>query len=186
MDQQLIQKLGQGLYQAAKTRKSMAVISKAYPEFSMDPATLVFVNASDSVIYILYSLILFSCGKWGFMKKTYGTYKELDKRAHQYANSSEVYNPDEDITVSSEETAVVIGAAVGIVGLGMWLGEVTGVLSLIYYVGLAVLVANVTPIKKYKINDKIGTWLFCMFMVAIGASAPITALLTAPREVIFA
>lgn len=38
MNQQLIQKLGQGLYQAAKTRKSMAVISKAYPEFSIEDA----------------------------------------------------------------------------------------------------------------------------------------------------
>lgn len=148
----------------------------------MDPGTLVFVNASDSVIYIFYSLILFSCGKWAFMKKHYGSYRVLDKRAAKY--EEEVYNPNEDIKVSSEETAVVLGAAIGIVGLGQWLGEITGILALIFYVAIAVIVANVTPVKKYKINDKIGTWLFCMFMVAIGACAPISVLLSAPKTVV--
>lgn len=149
---------------------------------NMDPGTLVFVNASDSVIYIIYSLILFSCGKWAFMKKHYGSYKELDKRAAKY--EAEEYNPDEDIKVSSEETAVVIGAAIGIVALGQWLGEITGLLALIFYVAIAVIVANVTPVKKYKINDKIGTWLFCMFMVAIGACAPVRVLAEAPKTVV--
>lgn len=149
----------------------------------MDPGTLVFVNASDSVIYILYSLVVFSCGKWTFMKKHYGSYKVLDKRAGRY--EAEPYNPDEDIKVSSEETAVVLGASIGIVALGQWLGELTGILAMIFYVAFAVIVANVTPIKKYKINDKIGTWLFCMFMVAIGACAPISVLASAPKTVVF-
>lgn len=150
---------------------------------NLDAGTLVFVNASDSVIYIFYSLILFQCGKWAFMKKKYRSYKDL-KNTGLADTSMEQYNPDDDIKVSSEETAVVLGAAIGIVALGQWLGEVTGILSLIFYVAIAVLIANVTPIKKYKINDKIGTWLFCMFMVAIGACAPFSVLASAPKAVV--
>lgn len=150
---------------------------------NMDSGTLVFVNASDSVIYIIYSLILFQCGKWAFVEKHYRSYKSL-ANASSADVSLEAYNPDAEIKVSSEETAVVLGAAIGIVALGQWLGELTGVLSLIFYVALAVIIANVTPIKKYKINDKIGTWLFCMFMVAIGASAPVSALISAPKSVV--
>ena len=68
--------------------------------------------------------------------------------------------------------------------MGQWLGEITGLLALIFYVAIAVIVANVTPVKKYKINDKIGTWLFCMFMVAIGACAPVRVLAEAPKTVV--
>lgn len=150
---------------------------------NMDAGTLVFVNASDSVIYIFYSLVLFQCGKWTFMKKHYRSYKDL-KNTGLSDTSLEEYNPDADIKVSSEETAVVLGASIGIVALGQWLESLTGVLAMIFYVAIAVIVANVTPIKKYKINDKIGTWLFCMFMVAIGACAPFSLLANAPKAVV--
>ena len=150
----------------------------------LSDASYAFFNAATAIVWVLYSFAAFMFGNTPVPKflrsyknsnEKFGFTQEENAKALQEMSATEY-------SVNISEVAVVIGVAVAIAGIGNWLGEITGIYSIVFYATLGVLVANFTPIKKYKVNDHLATVIFTMYMVTIGCSAHWSMLLTMPWQ----
>lgn len=144
--------------------------------------TMGYFMAATAIPWVAYSILSYMVDKTPIPKflvsyKDVETGMKLSKEEHEAAlkemNSKEV-------KIDINETAVVIGAAVAIAGVGNWLGEITGFYSIIFYATIGILVANFTPIHKYVVNDYLSTLIFAMFMFKTGCGAHISKLASVP------
>ncbi len=134
---------------------------------------MAFFNAAAAVPWVLYSLASYMVGR-SPIPKFLRSYKDSESGitlSQEEAALAREKLDRKEVLLNINETAIVIGAAVFIVGIGQWLGEVTGFYSIVFYATIGILVANFTPIRKFVINDYLATFIFTMYMVTCGIGA---------------
>ena len=60
--------------------------------------------------------------------------------------------------------------------LGNFLGELTGFYSIVFYAGIAVVIANFTKIGKFKISEDLASFMFGMYIFSLGANATLASI----------
>lgn len=159
---------------------NMQTLGVLVAQLGLSPEMTAAISASQAVYFVLYSIVMLSLYKFGWFKNFFKSYKDLGKTGIQVDGDIDIDidNPNKDFKVNPSEVAILGGAAIVIIWVGDLLGSLTGWLSMIFYVTIAIVLANTTKISKFKVNDSIGVWLFNMFMVSVGAGAKITTLMT--------
>ncbi len=133
------------------------------------------ISASQAVYFVIYSVVVLAIARFKGFKKHFVSYTDMGNSGVSLA---ETYM-DETVTefnVGLSEVAILGGSAIVVLWIGNVLGALTGVLSMIFYVTIAIILANTTKISKCKLSDTWGIWFFNMFMVSVGAGAKISIL----------
>lgn len=134
---------------------------------------MAFFNAAAAVPWVIYSLGCYMVGR-SPIPKFLRSYTDSDSGitlSEQEQAEARAHLDRKEVLLNINETAIVIGAAVLIVGVGQWLGAVTNFYSIVFYATFGILVANFTPIRKFVINDYLATFIFTMYMVTCGIGA---------------
>ncbi len=156
--------------------QTLAIIAS---QLGMSEAMTAAISASQAVWFVIYSVIILAIARFGWFNKLFKHYTDmpeyakmakLEERPGDEVNE-EMYT---NFTCGHSEVAVLGGVALLILGIGYWLGGLTGWLPMIFYVTIAIIVANTTKISKMKLSDSWGVWFFNMFMVSTGAGAKIS------------
>ena len=143
-----------------------------------------FFNAAAAVPWVIYSLGAYMVGRSPipkFLRSYIDSSSGITLSEAEQAEAREKLSRKE-VMLNINETAIVIGAAVLITGIGQWLGTVTGFYSIVFYATLGILVANFTPIRKFVINDYLATFIFTLYMVTCGIGAHYTTLAKLPWQ----
>lgn len=157
---------------------NMQTLGLMASQLNVDNWLVMAVSAAQTICFVLYSLVTFKICDLPFIKKHFVSYRNVDSGI----SLEETYgNYDDDagektIPVSRDEIPVLFGASLLTIWIGNLLGNLTGWLPMIFYVAIAVILANFTKISKYKINDNVGVWLFNIYMVSLGTSADLKTL----------
>ena len=134
---------------------------------------MAFFNAAAAVPWVIYSLGCYMVGR-SPIPKFLRSYKDsstgITLTEEEQAEARAKLDRKE-VLININETAIVIGAAVLIVGVGQWLGKVTGFYSIVFYATIGILVSNFTPIRKFVVNDYLATFIFTFYMVTCGIGA---------------
>lgn len=69
-----------------------------------------------------------------------------------------------------------MGAGMAVAALGNFLGELTGFYSIVFYAGIAVVIANFTKIGKFKISEDLASFMFGMYIFSLGANATLASI----------
>lgn len=145
---------------------------------------MTFFTAATAIPWVAYSLLAYMVGK-SFIPRFLGSYKNMDTGMkltdEEHAAALEKLNRKE-VMLNINETAVVLGAAVAIAGVGNWLGQVTGFYAIVFYATIGILVANFTPIHKYVANDYLATLIFAMYMFKTGCGAHWSKIASVPWQ----
>lgn len=141
--------------------------------FGISGADLTMYCAAFTFPWILYSMLCYMVNK-SPIPKVFRSYKDSESgititKEEQAQALLKLQSKEAKIHVN--ETAIVLGAAVAICGVGNWLGEVTGIYSIIFYATIGILVANFTPIHKCVVNDYLANLIFVMYMFTVGCTA---------------
>lgn len=134
---------------------------------------MAFFNAAAAVPWVIYSLGCYMVGHSPipkFLRSYTDSGSGITLSEEEQREAREKLDRKE-VLLNINETAIVIGAAVLIVGVGQWLGTVTGFYSIVFYATMGILVANFTPIRKFIINDYLATFIFTLYMVTCGIGA---------------
>jgi uncharacterized membrane protein len=139
---------------------------------------VVAISAAQTIAFALYSILTFKILDFKFMKKNFRSYRDSASDI-SLTEKYDKYSDDESakvIPVQPNEIAILFGCAIVTIWLGNVLAGITGIYAMLFYVIIAVILANFTPISKYKINDTIGTWMFNIYMVYLGTCAKFSVL----------
>lgn len=157
---------------------NMQTLGLMASQLEVDSWLVMAVSASQTICFVLYSLLTFKICDIPFIKKNFVSYRNVDSGI---ALNETYGNYDDDagekaIPVTRDEIPILFGASLLTIWIGNLLGDLTGWLPMIFYVAIAVVLANFTKISKFKINDNIGVWLFNIYMVSLGTSADLKTL----------
>lgn len=139
---------------------------------------IVAISAAQTIAFALYSILAFKICNFGFVRKGFKSYRDV-KSDIALTETYDKYSDDESakiIPVQPNEIAILFGCAIGTIWIGNVLSEITGIYAMLFYVIIAVILANFTGISKYKINDAVGTWIFNIYMVYLGTCAKFSVL----------
>ena len=139
---------------------------------------MAFFNAAAAIPWVFYSLGCYMVGRSPIPKflRSYKDSKSGIALTEEENAEARARMERTEVMLNINETAIVIGVAVFVVGFGEWLGGITGIYPIIIYAALGVIIANFTPIRKFVINDYLATFLFTMYMVTCGIGAHWTTL----------
>lgn len=139
------------------------------------------INAADVILFFFWMIFLVSAGKWQWLKSQYIPLKkedieiELSKDIDNIAKASGIVN----------DAALALGIAIVVSAIGVYLGPLSHIPSIIITTTIMLIIANTTNIKQIAIANDLGNWLFMVFFVAIGAIAPIKDVIVAGFTVFF-
>lgn len=114
-----------------------------------------------------------------FFKKNFKSYKdEVTDMAlseeERLAYAEEMASKEKKVGII--DVAVVMGAGMAVAALGNFLGELTGFYSIVFYAGIAVVIANFTKIGKFKISEDLASFMFGMYIFSLGANATLASI----------
>ena len=158
---------------------NMQTLALMASNLGIDDNLVVAISAAQTIAFALYTILTFKICEFKFVKKGFVSYRNLGKTDISLTETYDKYSDDESahiIPVQPNEIAVLFGCALGTIYVGNLLAELTGIYAMLFYVIIAVLLANFTKISKYKINDTIGTWMFNIYMVYLGTCAKFSVL----------
>lgn len=150
----------------------------------MSSEMMAFFNAAAAIPWVFYSLGCYMVGRSPIPKflRSYKDSKSGIALTEEENAEARARMERTEVMLNINETAIVIGVAVFVVGFGEWLGGITGIYPIIIYAALGVIIANFTPIRKFVINDYLATFLFTMYMVTCGIGAHWTTLNRLPWQ----
>ena len=158
---------------------NFSTLSAVAASLGLQDGDLVVFSATGMIIWMVYSLAAFGIGKGKFLNNHFKSYKdEISDMAlteeERLAYAEEVKNKTK--TVGAVDVAVVMGAAMVIAAVGDFLGKVTGFYSIVFYAGIAIIVANFTKIGKFKVSQDIAAYMFGMYIFSLGANATLSSI----------
>jgi len=149
--------------------QTLAIISS---QLGMSEAITAAISASQAVWFVIYSIIVLAIARFGWFNKLFKHYTDMPEVIKVEGDiNEEMYT---DFTCGHSDVAVLGGVALVVLGAGYFLGDLTGWLPMIFYVTIAIIIANTTSISKRKLADSWGVWFFNFFMVSTGAGAKIS------------
>jgi len=157
---------------------NMQTFSGVAASIGLDGSETVLFSATGMIAWMIYSLTAFTCGRWVIIKK-FRSYKDGLDSGMEFTNTdnakdSVLNGKTKMITV--DEIAIVVGAAVAIAAVGSVIGNLLGIYPILIYAAIAVVIANFTPISKFKVSEDIGMLTFGMYIFSLGANATIANL----------
>lgn len=149
--------------------QTLAIISA---QLGMSEAMTAAISASQAVWFVIYSIIVLAVARFGWFNKLFKHYTDMPEVIKIEGDAEEEMYAD--FTCGHSDVAVLGGVALVVLGIGYFLGDLTGWLPMIFYVTIAIVIANTTNISKRKLADSWGVWFFNFFMVSTGAGAKIS------------
>ena len=158
---------------------NFSTLSGVAAALGLQDGDLVVFSATGMIIWMVYSLIAFDIGKSKFFKKNFKSYKdEVTDMAlseeERLAYAEEMASKEKKVGII--DVAVVMGAGMAVAALGNFLGELTGFYSIVFYAGIAVVIANFTKIGKFKISEDLASFMFGMYIFSLGANATLASI----------
>ena len=149
--------------------QTLAIISS---QLGMSEAMTAAISASQAVWFVIYSIIVLAIARFAWFNKLFKHYTDMPEVIKVEGDvEEEMYT---DFTCGHSDVAVLGGVALVVLGIGYFLGNLTGWLPMIFYVTIAIIIANTTKISKRKLADSWGVWFFNFFMVSTGAGAKLS------------
>lgn len=158
---------------------NFSTLSGVAAALGLQDGDLVVFSATGMIIWMVYSLIAFDIGKSKFFKKNFKSYRdEVTDMAlseeERLAYAEEMASKEKKVGII--DVAVVMGAGMAVAALGNFLGELTGFYSIVFYAGIAVVIANFTKIGKFKISEDLASFMFGMYIFSLGANATLASI----------
>lgn len=152
--------------------QTLAIISS---QLGMSAEMTAAISASQAVWFVIYSVIILAIARFGWFNKLFKHYTDMPEFAKlatiEGDADEEMYA---DFTCGHSDVAILGGVALVVLAIGYALGDLTGWLPMIFYVTIAIVIANTTKISKRKLADSWGVWFFNFFMVSTGAGAKLS------------
>lgn len=158
---------------------NFSTLSGVAAALGIQDGDLVVFSATGMIIWMVYSLIAFDIGKSKIFKNNFKSYKdEVTDMAlseeERLAYAEEMASREKKVGIV--DVAVVMGAGMAVAALGNFLGELTGFYSIVFYAGIAVVIANFTKIGKFKISEELASFMFGMYIFSLGANATLASI----------
>lgn len=150
--------------------QTLAIISA---QLGLSEVMTAAISASQAVWFVIYSIIVLAIARFGWFNKLFKHYTDMPEVIQVEGDADEEMYAD--FTCGHSDVAILGGIALVVLAIGYFLGELTGWLPMIFYVTIAIVIANTTKISKRKLADSWGVWFFNFFMVSTGAGAKISA-----------
>ncbi len=151
---------------------NMQTLALITSQLGMSDAMTAAISASQAVWFVLYSILVLALARFGWFNKLFKHYTDMPEVINVEGDADEEMYAD--FTCGHSHVAILGGVALVVLAIGYALGNLTGWLPMIFYVTIALIIANTTKISKMKLADSWGVWFFNMYMVSVGAGAKIS------------
>lgn len=136
------------------------------------------INAADVIIFFFWMMFLVTVGKFEWVKSKYVALKSEDLK----------FDLSDNTLTSNDvlfDAPLALGIAIVVSTIGEYIGPITHIPSILITTTIMIILANTTKIKNITIANELGSWLFMVFFVAIGAIAPIKDVIVAGFTIFF-